>query len=113
MLTKEKYEAIIFMLNGGASDEIIMKSQAINENTLNRVKKSAGNYNTYRELHGQMVKNANFARSNKGEQRQSVTVQATHYMESELRSQTELMKIISNKLTNIMENMEAVKECWK
>lgn len=39
------------------------------------------------------------------EHRQTVTVQATHYMMEELKQQNELLKIISNKLAFIVEQL--------
>lgn len=44
------------------------------------------------------------------EHRQSVTIQATHYMESELKKQTELLTIISKKLAAIIDDLYGVKE---
>ena len=118
MLAKDKYDAIVFMLKGGASDDVIMKSQGINENTLKKVKSSNGNFDRYRELHGEMLKHIGRGKSSNKqptvvEHHQSITVQATHYMETELRSQTELMKGISNKLAHIMETLDLIKEVWK
>ena len=43
------------------------------------------------------------------EHRQTVTVQATHYMETELRKQTELLTVISNKLAAIIDDLYGVK----
>lgn len=39
------------------------------------------------------------------EHRQTVTVQATHYMMEEMKKQTELLKLISNKLAFIVEQL--------
>jgi len=47
------------------------------------------------------------------EHRQSVTVQATHFMESELRKQTETLELISRKLTATLEAVEALLTIWK
>lgn len=47
------------------------------------------------------------------EKRTTVTVQASHYMESELRKQTEVLELISRKLTATMEAVEALLEVWK
>lgn len=44
------------------------------------------------------------------EYRQSVTIQATHYMETELKKHTELLTQISNKLAAIIEDLYGVKE---
>ena len=118
MLTKDKYDAIVFMLKGGATDDVIMKSQGINQNTLHKVKSSNGNFDRYRELHGEMLKHVGRGKcinkqSTVVEHHQTVTVQATHYMETELRTQTELLKTISNKLAYILETLDLIKEAWK
>ena len=42
------------------------------------------------------------------EHRQTVTVQATHYMEMELKKQTELLTVISNKLAAIIDDLYGV-----
>lgn len=44
------------------------------------------------------------------EYKQSVTIQATHYMENELKKQTELLTIISKKLAAIIDDLYGVKE---
>ena len=119
MLTKDKYEAIICMLRGGATDEIIKNSQGINDNTLNRVKKSNGDWEAYRRLHSEHMQCV-VKKNPKNDQdvqvvehRQSVTLVANHYMAEALNKHTELLTLINNKLANIMENMETVKEAWK
>ena len=39
MLSEAKFNAIVAMIKGGATDEIIMASQGINEKTLRNIKK--------------------------------------------------------------------------
>lgn len=118
MLNEENYNSIIFMMRGGAPDDVIMKSKGINANTLDRVKRSNGDYSTYKRLHGEEVLKPNARNAKKsGEQvvrhEQSVTIIANHYMAEELKKQTELLTLISNKLAYIMENLEWIKEAWK
>ena len=119
MLTKERYEAIICMLRGGATDEVIKTSMGINDTTLTRVKKSNGSWEEYRRLHGEHMQNVAQKKVKKDpepqivETRQSVTIVANQYMAEQLKKQTELLTLISNKLANIMENIEIVKEAWK
>ena len=121
MLTEAKYEAIVCMLRGGASDDVIMKSQGVNEGTLGRVRQSNGVYAEYKRLHGELVKKVAKNKKPHGteqpvqviEHRQSVTVQASHYMETELRQHTEILKGISAKLAHMMELMENMINIWQ
>ena len=118
MLTEKKFNGIWFMIKGGAPDDVIISSQEISEGTLNRVKKSNGDYAKYRKLHSEEVMSNNHRRkkSNDDEKRpptQTITVQASYYMNEELKNMNKTLTLISNKLTNIMENMESMKEAWK
>lgn len=121
MLTEAKYEAIVCLLRGGASDEVIMKSQGVNEGTLGRVRKSNGSYEEYKRLHGELVKIASKKRKHREkepasqviEHRQTVTLQASHYMETELRVHTEILKGISAKIAHIMEQMDQMLKVWE
>lgn len=47
------------------------------------------------------------------EHRQSVTMQMTHYAESELKKQTEVMELISRKLTEQIDLLSGLLDCWK
>lgn len=98
---------------GGASDQTIMKSQGINENTLGKVKKSNGDWDKYRELHSEMIRNATKPGRPPSvqvvEHRQSIVVQANHYMMEELKKQTETLKLISNKLAFIVDELTGTK----
>ena len=99
MLTEAKFLAIVAMIRGGATDEVIMTSQGINENTLKRVKASDGDFEKYRKLHGEfMTRNGGLSKGNNAkkdrqevqivEHRQSVTLVANHYMAEQMKNQT-------------------------
>lgn len=124
MLTESKFLAIVAMIRGGATDEIIMTSQGINESTLKRVKASDGDFEKYRKLHGEfMSQHGGLSKGNSAkkarqevqviEHRDTVMLVANNYVMAELKEQTKMLTLISNKLTNIMENMESVKEAWQ
>ena len=112
MLTASKYEAIICMLRGGATDDSVMKSQGISENTLQRVKKSNGSYDEYKKLHSAHLKKVK-QRENETccqepqiiEHRSTVKIEATHYMMQEMQETNKLLKLISNKLAFIVEEL--------
>lgn len=124
MLTESKFLAIVAMIRGGATDEIIMTSQGINESTLKRVKASDGDFEKYRKLHGEfMAQHGGLSKGNSAkkarqevqviEHRDTVMLVANNYVMEQLKEQTKMLTLISNKLTNIMENMESVKEAWQ
>ena len=47
------------------------------------------------------------------EHRQSITIQATHFMEQQQRKTNETLELISRKLTACMETMNLLLNCWK
>ena len=92
-----------------------MDSQGVNENTLTRVLKSNGDYEKYKELHYQMLRSVERKKKNEENQRKEtvehrVTVEATHYMMEELKEHTKLLKLISNKLAVIVEDLYGKEE---
>ena len=113
MLTEAKFNVITCMLRGGAIDEDIITSMAINEKTLQKIKDSCGDYQKYKQLHGEMLKHIGKGRPKNNEQTSSdsvlhqhnITVQANHYMMEELQKQTKQLTLIGNKLTAIMEEL--------
>lgn len=117
MLTEKNFNAIWYMIKGGASDDDIMSSQNIAEGTLNRIKKSDGDYAKYKKLHGEEVMKNNKRRNANNDYNrpstQTIVIQANHYMMEELKTINKTLTLMSNKMTNIMENMESMKEAWK
>ena len=121
--------AIKTMLAGKATYPEIAKYFDIGTSTVARVK-NAENYDEYLAMIHAMYakKKKSQAEPEKApetakapeapahqviEHRQNVTVQATHYMESELRKQTETLELISRKLTATLEAVTAMLEIWK
>ena len=96
---------------GGATDETIMKSQGINEKTLDRVKKSNADWETYRFLHAQHMQKHVQKDAKKDpdvqivEHRQSVTLIANQYMAMELQKQTKFLELLNNKVAFIVDEL--------
>ena len=112
MLTQAKYNAIICMLRGGATDEDIMTSQGINENTLKKIKDSNEDFEQYRRLHAEMLKHVNGGRKKTCtenppvqvvEHKQTITMVANHYMMEQLQMQTRMLTLLNNKMTLLCE----------
>ena len=115
MLTLSKYNAIRILLESGSPIKEIADTFNINEKTV-RVVRDSKNYEDFKST---IRSNAWVSRKkNKEKQtqeekpqekvveyRQTVTVQATHYMETELRQHTELLKQISAKLACIIDDL--------
>ena len=89
MLTEKNFNAIWYMIKGGAPDDEIMSSQGITEGTLNRIKKSEGDYAKYKKLHGEEVMKNNKRRNANNDDKRPATQSI------------------------VMENMESMKEAWK
>ena len=107
MLTEAKFNAINALLRSGCSDENIMDALGVNERTLDRVKRSNGDYNEYRRMQGELVKSIrNNGKKQHAAQEQPVAFQVPHYMMDELRKTNELLTHISNKLAFIVESLQ-------
>lgn len=114
MLTEKRYEVIWRAFVGGASDEVLIDF-GISEGTLGRVKRSKGNYQEYKKLHGEEVlSNNKKIRKDKNDTQvvrheQTVTIVANHYMAEEMQKQTKLLETISKKLAAIIDDLTGVK----
>ena len=119
MLTEQNYDLINYMIKGGATDQEIIENFKITEGTLSRVKKSKGNYEEYKKIHGNEVLGNRREKTNKEDKankeekvirhEQSVTIVASHYMAEEMKKQTELLGLISRKLAFIVDELTGVK----
>ena len=109
MLSEAKFNAIVAMIKGGATDEIIMASQGINEKTLRNIKNSNGDYEKYRTIHGEMIRNANKTkRKDPGEKNNNVY--GSNLLLQEMKIQSEHLKSISEKLAFIVCELTGVKQ---
>ena len=114
--------AIKTMLAGGATISETAEFFELGHATVSRVKASE-NMTEYHNIlaatcakqkaQAKPVEPVNAPATQVVEHRQSVTVQATHYMESELRKQTEALELISRKLTATLDAVNALLGCWK
>lgn len=117
MITLERYNVIKILLQSGASIEEIMKSMNVSKHTVKLVKES-GSYAEYKSIKSAEAyahrkdtqkKQAEPAQPAPAtqviEHRQNVTVQATHYMESELKKCVELLTGISAKIAFLVEEL--------
>lgn len=138
-ITERLYNVCKIMLNGGAKNKEISDYLNISENTVSRIRNSE-TFDEYKAIayeQGRLYKKKKTAeeaalkKDLNGcgtvavpstnpppdvppkqivEYRQSVTIQATHYMEAELKKHTELLTLISNKLAAIIEDLYGTKE---
>ena len=120
-LTESKYNAIKILLKGGASIKEAAEYMQVGEATISRVKQAE----TWDEYLQQTAARALAAREYKEKKtaatskpapapepapapkvvQQTVTIQATHYMMEELRKTNELLTLISNKLSYIVDQL--------
>lgn len=124
---KRMFDCIKMLLENGASYEECAKYMKVGLSTVGRIKAAE----TFEEYKQQMnVAALKYRQSKKAKQeqekasstpakeekpqepqpqvveyRQSVTIQATHYVEMELKKHTELLTLISNKLAYIVEEL--------
>ena len=117
-ITDSVFWAAKTLFKGGASNKEVCDYLKLSSYTVNFIKK-AETPEEYRNMvfaaHNPKPKKAESEIQTPAqiiEHRQSVTIQATHYMETELRAHTEILKCISAKLANMMENMEKIQEAW-
>lgn len=87
---------------------MIMSSMGVTPETIRKIRQSDGDYKTYKYLHSQFLGSVS-PKPRKAEAptapSYTVTVQASHYMETELRTHTEILKSISAKLAYIVEEL--------
>lgn len=117
-ITEKTFKAAKILIASGAKNKEVAEYLGISPTTVTRIKQSE----TYEEF--KSVKKANAYMAKKAaeakaaekkeeekpvtqvvEHRQTVTVQATHYMMEEMKAQTELLKTISAKLAFIVEQL--------
>ena len=132
-MTESKFKAIKLILNGGAKGVEAAKYMQVSEATIYRVKASE-TFEEYKNMMAAQALAAKQARENarkeaaKAEEqpqtpaqtpaqtpvqvqevRQVVTVQATRFMEEQMKLQTELLTTISNKLAAIIEDLYGIR----
>lgn len=125
-ITEKIYRACKIMLKGGATLKEVAEYMDISINTAGRINR-AETFEEYKNIaysEGYLFKKKKAAEEAAAKQvqaqatqapaeppkqvveyKQSVTIQATHYMETELKKQTELLTMISNKLAFIVEEL--------
>ena len=125
MLSYMKYNAVKILLEGGASSEEVAQTLQVSEATVKLVKKcrSYEEYkqesNTLKYLAKKRKEAAEMTAKEPApetaptqivEHRQSIIVQANHYMMEELKRQTELLKLISNKLAFVVDELTGIEK---
>lgn len=123
-MTESKYKAIKMLLNGGAMYKEAAEYMGVSEVTVYRVKASE-NFTEYVNMMEEKTlaaRKERQAKRNAQEQeqqtkteektpevvkevRQTVTIQATHYMMQEMQKTNELLTLISNKLAFIVDEL--------
>ena len=120
-VTEDKYNAVKILLKSGETQKKVGKYMGLAENTVGLIKRSE-NFEDYRNR--MLATSVKFrGKDNQQEQktvpepekkeqpaqvveyRQNVTIQATHYMMEEMRIANETLKLISNKLAFIVEEL--------
>ena len=127
-LTETKYKAIKLLLKGGATVKEVMDYLQISEPVIYGVRNTE-NYAEYvnaraeRELKRKQIAAMKAKEAEKKEEpkpevkvipqvvetKQTVQITATHYMTEEMRKTNELLKLISNKLAFIVDELCGVK----
>lgn len=122
-ITESKFNAVKIMINGGATNSEIAEYLNVSTSTVVRIKQ----VQTWEEYQNLRKGNAFIAKKKADEKkkleeqkkaeeqpkenvqviehRQSITVQATEYMMRELKQQNEYLRIISNKLCAIIDDL--------
>ena len=113
-VTQGVFDAVKICLNGGGSITETAKFMKLSQDVV-RLIRDAENLDEYKALMFEKCnrKNKQVAaiKAKEGstaqtvEHKHSVTIQATHYMESELKKQTELLTMISNKIAFIVDEL--------
>ena len=118
-VTENLFKAAKTLIKGGATNKEVAEYLCISAWTVNEIKKSE-DYIEYKNnvcarYSGSKKEQKQQIQENPVsivEHKQSVTIQANHYVEMELKKQTEILTLLSNKLTYIMENVEKMMEVW-
>lgn len=124
-LTERQFNAIKTLLKGGASQAEASKYMEVSPNTVYFINK-AENFAEYTQIQAERMLNRNQVAAMKAKQeaakkvaaevgavpaaqvvehRQTVTVQATHYMMTEMQKTNELLTAISKKLAFIVQEL--------
>ena len=111
-ITEQTFDVIKKLIKGGASATEICEYLQISLNSYYKVKscESYAEYDDYVAM--KSAEKADYQHKKKGEQtppvddhRQTVQIIAPHYMTEELREIKEVLKVISNKLAFIVEDL--------
>ena len=113
MLTFQKYNAIRILLESGESVEVIAKTFQCRKETVLLVKKCK-TYDEYKQESNALKAMAKAKKTRAKDESTTVStgmnigqikIEATHYMMEKLERSNELLTLISNKLTAIMEEL--------
>ena len=122
-ITEKMFNAVKIMIKGGASNVEIAEYMNLGSTTVSRIKNSE-TWEDYLQRKREMAFYARKANEKKNAEpqnqpeppkeqivkhEQTVTIQATHYMMQELQKTNELLKLISNKLAMIVEDLYGAK----
>jgi hypothetical protein len=117
MLTFQRYKAIRILIESGEADDVIAKTFGCKKETVLLIKRCK-TYDDYK--HEMSVIKARVKAENQKKKNQDaapapaastgmnigqIKIEATHYMMEELKRNNELLTLISNKLTAIMEEL--------
>lgn len=119
MMNEKLFRAIKIMVEGGATTDEIADYLQISPATIGRVR-AAENiteyFNQMAAMHAKSKKAENKPEEETPtqvvEHRQSVTIQATHFMEQNQRKANETLELISRKLTELLEVMQQLNAKW-
>lgn len=117
-VTANMFRAVKIMLKGGATIKECAEYMGMSEITASRINR-AETYEEYKHLASiayMMKKEKEVQKEEKKEEpketvqvvehRQNVTIQATHYMMEEYKKMNELLTLISNKLSFIVDSLQ-------
>ena len=115
MLTFQKYNAIRILISSGENVDVIAETFNCKRETVLLVKKCS-TYEQYKQEFSavKFIAKSRKQQETKAQQQPApqpalnvgqVKIEATHYMMEELRKNNELLTLISNKLTAIMEEL--------
>lgn len=102
-ITQTKFDAVKMLQKGGASVKEISKYLDLSEGTVYYIRQ-AESLEEYQAII-ESKRNPPKPQSEPPQVRQTVTIQATHYMQEEMRKTNELLTLISNKLAYIVDEL--------
>lgn len=120
MLTFQKYNAIRILLESGETVEVVAETFQCKQETVLLVKRC----NTYDQYKQECISLKAMAKARAAKEKKKtenagnttgsmnigqIKIEATHYMMEELKRNNELLTLISNKLTAIMEELGVIK----